>query len=338
MKNTAQKFLILSLMICASSIKIAAQTCATVPSGLVSWYRAENNALDSNGTNHGTLQNGAGFALGKVGQSFNFDGTDDSVGLSLTQTFQNITLEAWVKPLSAVNDTINQELILGQAGFGSQIVVIPGTSGGMRVKIQYRDTSNSFTQLTATADIPLDDWSHLVGTFDGTTLKLFINGVLDTQLNPLNTTVQTCATPYFIGGFQTVTDCNNITNQPFQFFNGLIDEASIYNRALTDAEILAIFNAGSAGKCFAATAASVRISGRVTTATGRGIGRARVSLTDSSGETRAIVTNPFGYYRFETVAAGETFILETRHKNYAFAPQVIFAAENLSDVNIKALP
>ncbi len=223
-------------------------TATLAPSGQVAWLAGDGDARDIVGTNDGTLQNGAGFSIGKIGQSFNLDGTDDSVRLPLTQTFQNFTLESWVKPLSAVNDPINQELILGQAGFGSQMGVRPGTNGGMRVVVQYRDTINSFAQVISTSDIPLNDWSYLVGTFDGTTLKLYINGVLNVQSNPTNTTVQTCNTPYFIGGFQTVTDCNSITNTPFQFFNGLIDEASVYNRALTDAEITSVFNAGIAGK------------------------------------------------------------------------------------------
>src|SRR5580765_449143 len=46
--------------------------CATMPAGAVAWWRAENNALDSLGSHHGTLQNGATFATGEVGQAFSF--------------------------------------------------------------------------------------------------------------------------------------------------------------------------------------------------------------------------------------------------------------------------
>ena len=47
--------------------------------GLISWWKAENNAYDSVGGNHGTLQDGATYATGKVGQAFSFDGSSDSV-------------------------------------------------------------------------------------------------------------------------------------------------------------------------------------------------------------------------------------------------------------------
>ena len=55
----------------------AAQTCVNPPSGLVSWWRAEGNALDSAGSNNGALSGGASFATGEVGQAFSFDGTGE---------------------------------------------------------------------------------------------------------------------------------------------------------------------------------------------------------------------------------------------------------------------
>src|SRR5258705_7916697 len=53
--------------------------CFTRPPGIAAWYRAENNALDFQGVNNGTLENGITFAPGEVGQAFNLDGVDDSV-------------------------------------------------------------------------------------------------------------------------------------------------------------------------------------------------------------------------------------------------------------------
>ena len=61
------------------------------------------------------------------------------------------------------------------------------------------------------------------------------------------------------------------------------------------------------------TAASVTIGGRVTDASLKGIFNSRVSLTNINGETRHATTNRFGYYRFEDVEVGETYIVEIRH-------------------------
>ena len=49
--------------------------CSALPTGTISWWRAENTALDCIGSNHGTLTNGAAFGCGEVGRGFSFDGT-----------------------------------------------------------------------------------------------------------------------------------------------------------------------------------------------------------------------------------------------------------------------
>ena len=87
---------------------------------------------------------------------------------------------------------------------------------------------------------------------------------------------------------------------------------------------------------FAPTAASVSVGGRVTTASGRGILRARVALTNSNGETRNSTTSSFGYYRFADVPIGETYIFEVRSKRYQFAPQVISVNEEIGKLNFVA--
>ena len=69
---------------------------------------------------------------------------------------------------------------------------------------------------------------------------------------------------------------------------------------------------------FAPTAAGVNIGGRVVRADGQGISRARVVLTDSSGNSRTSLTSSFGYYNFEDVEAGQTVIVSVAHKQYLF--------------------
>ena len=87
---------------------------------------------------------------------------------------------------------------------------------------------------------------------------------------------------------------------------------------------------------FNPTAALVTVGGRVTTESRRGISRARVTLTDLNGETRTVLSNSFGYYRFDEVRAGETYVLEVRHKRYQFSPQVLTVGEAVADLNFVA--
>ena len=82
------------------------------------------------------------------------------------------------------------------------------------------------------------------------------------------------------------------------------------------------------------SAANVSVSGRVT-ANGTGISRANVTLTDAQGTSRRAITNAFGYYRFDEVGVGQTYVIEAASKKYTFAPQVVFV-EN--DTNVDFAP
>ena len=68
---------------------------------MVSWWPGEGDANDIQGNNHGTLQNGATFAPGMVGQAFGFDGVNDyivvrdSTNLNFNST-SSITVDAWM--------------------------------------------------------------------------------------------------------------------------------------------------------------------------------------------------------------------------------------------------
>jgi fibronectin-binding autotransporter adhesin len=84
-------------------------------------------------------------------------------------------------------------------------------------------------------------------------------------------------------------------------------------------------------EAFAPTAASVSISGRVTNGKSA-ITRAQVFLTDQNGETKTVLTNTFGHFRFEQIEAGQTYIVNVNAKSYQFNPQIISPTEEISDL------
>lgn len=94
--------------------------------------------------------------------------------------------------------------------------------------------------------------------------------------------------------------------------------------------------AGDPTTVLAPTAADVEVGGQVTTLNGRGLNRAQVTITDQSGNQRTTYTNPFGYFRFENVTSGETYIISVVLKYYNFAPQVINVTDSVADLKIKA--
>lgn len=90
----------------------------------------------------------------------------------------------------------------------------------------------------------------------------------------------------------------------------------------------------------APTAANVSVGGRVLTSQGYGIRNARVTLTNSNGATRTAITSGFGYYRFDEVAVGQTYVVAVRSKRYRFASdtQVLSVNDEITDLIFTALP
>ncbi|MBC7798593.1 MAG: carboxypeptidase regulatory-like domain-containing protein, partial [Pyrinomonadaceae bacterium] len=121
------------------------------------------------------------------------------------------------------------------------------------------------------------------------------NGFLTGELNRLNFSVLESATG------RAVIDFNNTPTE----------------RIAADSSANPI-NVNSSPEIVTTTAAVVTISGELLTTKGKGISRARVSLTMPSGETRTTISNLLGFYRFQDIAAGETCVFSVTHKRYVF--------------------
>lgn len=222
--------------------KLAPALCAAPPANIVSWYRGENNAVDSIGINNGALQNGVSFTAGKVGQAFNFTDENqrvevpDNDSLDLTNA---VTLEAWVAP-SQIGNLNNATTIMHKGdinSFGNQPYSLHYNREGTAVfRVGNSSTFSLFTGSTTV--LPLNTFTHIVGTYDGITSKIYINGILEGSSVENIGTLVTNNLPLRIG------------NNGSAGFVGKIDEPTIYSRALSASEVQSIFNAGNAGKCF----------------------------------------------------------------------------------------
>ncbi len=230
---------------------------AAVPSGLVSWWPAEGSANDAAGANHGTLQGGVTFVPGEVGKAFCFDGVNSDVYVPAASNLNlgagaGLTLEAWINPTSV---TQAQALITwGDAPlpFGNGVslsIASPMYNRGSRAHgpgclvADIADTSlDDHIILTPTNTLLTNVWQHVAVTFDqanGTT-ALFVNGSMVVSTNFGSLTPQT-EPDVWLG-----SDGARV-NGTF-YYAGLMDEVSLYNRALTLWEIQAIYQAGNYGK------------------------------------------------------------------------------------------
>ena len=218
--------------------------CVPPPSGLVSWWPGNGNALDIVSGNNGTPIN-VSYAPGEVGTGFSFTGLDSAVllGNPTNLQLQNFTIEAWIQrgSTSIVTEDPN-------AGAGAAVFFGYG-SGGYAFAI-YPDGTPFLTQadvshVSATTGVTDTNWHHLAVTTTGGTVVFYIDGVAY-PAGTYNPSYQ-FTTPAAIGA-RGDNAANGFVGQVNTFL-GMIDELSIYNRALSSNEIASIYDAGGAGKC-----------------------------------------------------------------------------------------
>lgn len=233
-------------------------SCVPPPSGMVAWYPGDGNAddiLGGTGTN-GTLKNGATFTPGMVGQAFHFDGVDDHVSIDTTGFVKGqsaATVDAWVRPLGPHSNGYN----FGGAVFHESTSAPSGdfTRFGIFVLNDGRvlfggrsvfngETGNFVGVATDAGMVPLNQWSHVAGTWSSTQgLRVYINGQLAASLNLMAGSFADTSSEFVAIG----TD--GPTAGTAAQFNGDIDELEVFTRVLSQTEIQSIANAGSAGMC-----------------------------------------------------------------------------------------
>ncbi len=233
-----------SLFFIANAFAQTAPTCATTPEGLISWWPAEGNADDVAGTNNGTLENGVTFAPGEVGEAFSFNGNYQHVQIADSPSLRpaSTTIECWFNLSNVVQSGGYMNLMSKPVGplyhdsfaFWLEAGTLNGAVGSSGVEGPY--LIYPFTQIPGV-------WHHAAFTFDSAT---------ETQALYLDGAVVASGAANLQIGYDTnsvLIGCDSDYGTIDQPFDGRIDEVSLYDRALTSAEIAAIYNAGSAGKC-----------------------------------------------------------------------------------------
>jgi len=218
--------------------------CVPAPAGLVSWWPGEGSADDIAGTNDGALINGATFAAGMVGQAFSFDGVDDHVRVPDAADLKpaHVTVEAWVR---ASNPGTFRYVVTKGAptSGGSPYALYTGTTGGLSFYVHNHTPAPTDNVQSPVAGPGIWDgnWHHVVGTYDQTRVRLYVDGAEIGTGTPTTHSIN-----YNVNGTHDllVGGLENILGFP-----GQIDEVSVYDRALNAAEIQDIYNAGSEGKC-----------------------------------------------------------------------------------------
>ena len=194
-------------------------------SSLVSWWAAENDATDVNQVNDGTLVN-TGYTPG-TGSAFKFDGVDDyvqtssSTSLKMTNT---MTFGCWTYPTSTVTGMLaNKE---GEYEF------FRGSDG--TISFAFANTTPGWVSVSSGYQLPTNRWTHVAVTYASGVVKTYANGVLVNTYNGTGPIGDVDATKndFRIGGRQSGAN----------YFGGLIDQPSLYNRELTATEVQTLSN------------------------------------------------------------------------------------------------
>lgn len=224
--------------------------CVEAPPNLLAWWTGDGNALDIAGAFSGILRGNVGFGPGVVGRAFAFDGTDSFVEIPMRPELnlgrgaaKEWTLDFWYM---ATDDGLppDRELVVKRVGTTSYTT-------DYRIFLERDWDVPSIVWATGGYEDPcawlgwpepsLNTWHHVAGvlrsTGDQTGEKAFyVDGALVGECT-YHLKAKAVSTPLRFG------------RSPDRPFTGMIDEIEIFNRALSEEEILSIYNAGSAGKC-----------------------------------------------------------------------------------------
>ena len=244
-----------------SSVLSGSQISDNLTNGLVGYWKMDEAGIDTEGENitdssgnantgtlygdNGSGDNGTGMdctAAGKYGTGCNYDGTDDYVSAANSTSLQNLpngdfSASTWFKADTLPTTTDVQNTLISKS-----------LSGNFNWHFGFRGI-NGNTQLTATIDnvaisrtsstvdaVSTGQWYNYVMTYSNTTKKilLFLNGTEVTYAtqNPLTGTY---------GGDSSAALTIGAGASNMSFFDGIIDNARIYNRALTPSEVRQLY-------------------------------------------------------------------------------------------------
>ena len=181
-----------------------------------------------------------GLSYGKIGQGLSFDGGDDYVSIANETNFDfertnSFSISAWVNPSVLRDQKVISKLnaLSNYEGWEIQMLSAAGTFRLWFISVCCANALG----LTSNTAIPINQWSHITMTYNGSSaasgVAFYINGIKDTltiNTDALTTSILNNVAPT-IGSRTDQTD----------YWQGLIDDVRVYNRALTAAEVRQVY-------------------------------------------------------------------------------------------------
>lgn len=286
-----------------------------ITNGLVAYYPFSGSANDLSGNgNNGTVY-GATLApdrFGNPNSAYSFDGVNDYIRVNYSNSLSfphNLTVSAWIKTTDTAGGIAHEHNGGGSGNFAFGV-----QNGG---KFRFGQSYDAYySELYDSVYVNDWTWHLLVGVFDDTNdqVKHYVDGTL------VFSRAETNSLPDYPIDL-IIGDENNFLYP----WGGMIDEVRLYNRALSDTEISALYRYESG---------LYSISGRVTDSGGNGIG----GVTISAGTAGSTATDGNGNYTIGNLSAG-TYTLTPSKAGYSFSPPFLRASvpPNVPDRNFEAM-
>jgi hypothetical protein len=231
----------------------APSACVSAPENVTAWWKGDGSANDVTTLYNAALGGDVSFATGLVGQAFSFDGTQSPFVALPAPAFPAqpsngpFSFETWFQTAGG-----NGGVILGQQptapyaqnqGAWSPAVYV-GTEGNLYAEMFYNGQTNPVVGPVAVND---NQWHHVAITYDGSIETVYLDGASIGVVPSFTQVPNGSPLSYQLGTGYTAGW--PATNSAWFTFNGLIDEPTVYSRALSAAEVLSIAQAASYGKC-----------------------------------------------------------------------------------------
>lgn len=209
--------------------------------GLLAYYTADNTPNDALGSYNGTLVNGATYGTGIVNQGFSLEGVNDYVSMGNVLDFDGSTpfsISLWSYPTSLNSYRVMISKIARSPKFEGWTLQTNGNKIRLFISSDY--TTNNYIDITSITSLTLNSWQHIVLTYDGNKNTSGIN----MYLNSTNISFTTALNA--LTGSVSNSDILNIGSNTgsSSFYNGVIDEVSIFSKVLSPTEVTELYNGG----------------------------------------------------------------------------------------------
>jgi len=213
---------------------------SSLKTSLYAAYNGESNANDSFGTNNGTPQGGLTYTTGKIGNAFNFNGTNAYVSIPNTSSQFDFTgdfsISTWVNTPNYTSNIIFSNYSLGGT-YGYGIIIYHANNNIFGCALY---NGNTIGQYHTSAGITTNSWNHVVVVRKvGQNTKIYINGTLSSGSYPLgNSSISPSFPGTQIVNIGSYSNGSGLTNYKQ-------DATTIWQKELTQSEITELYNSGN---------------------------------------------------------------------------------------------